>query len=60
MRQLLGGDAVLASDNPAPPAFAERARALGLQVGATQLSDHGSGGRRAGRCEPSGGPEGGR
>jgi len=35
-RQLLGGDAVLASDNPAPAAFAERARALGLQVGATQ------------------------
>ena len=35
-RQLLGGDAVLASDNPAPASFAERARALGLQVGATQ------------------------
>lgn len=35
-RQLLGGDAVLASDNPAPAAFAERAQALGLQVGATQ------------------------
>jgi putative ABC transport system permease protein len=30
-RQLLGGDAVLASDNPTPPAFIERARALGLQ-----------------------------
>ncbi len=28
--QLLGGDAVLASDQPAPAAFAERARALGL------------------------------
>lgn len=35
-RQLLGGDAVLASDNPAPPVFSEKARALGLQVGATQ------------------------
>lgn len=35
-RQLLGGDAVLASDNPAPAVFAEKARALGLQVGATQ------------------------
>ena len=35
-RQLLGGDAVLASDNPAPPVFAEKARALGLQAGATQ------------------------
>lgn len=30
--QLLGGDAVVASDNPPPPAFAERARALGLQA----------------------------
>ena len=30
--QLLGGDAVVASDNPTPPAFAERARALGLQT----------------------------
>lgn len=30
-RQLLGGDAVLASDNPTPPVFIERARALGLQ-----------------------------
>ena len=34
-RQLLGGDAVLASDNPTPPALAERARALGLQTAAT-------------------------
>jgi putative ABC transport system permease protein len=30
-RQLLGGDAVVASDNPTPPSFAEQARALGLQ-----------------------------
>jgi putative ABC transport system permease protein len=29
--QLLGGDAVVASDQPAPADFAERARALGLQ-----------------------------
>ncbi len=28
--QLLGGDAVVASDNPTPPAFADKARALGL------------------------------
>ena len=28
---LLGGDLVVASDQPAPPAFADRARALGLQ-----------------------------
>ena len=34
-RQLLGGDAVLASDNPTPPAFVERARALGLQGAST-------------------------
>ena len=34
-RQLLGGDAVLASDNPTPPAFVERARALGLQAAGT-------------------------
>ncbi|NUZ06879.1 ABC transporter permease [Piscinibacter koreensis] len=34
-RQLLGGDAIVASDQPAPPAFAERARALGLAVATT-------------------------
>ena len=31
-RQLLGGDAVLVTDNPPPPAFKERAAALGLQA----------------------------
>ena len=30
-RQLLGGDAVVSSDNPTPPSFADKARALGLQ-----------------------------
>lgn len=30
-RQLLGGDAIVSSDNPTPPAFVDRARALGLQ-----------------------------
>ncbi|MDD2544957.1 MAG: ABC transporter permease [Burkholderiaceae bacterium] len=30
-RQLLGGDVVVASDNPAPQAFLDRAEALGLQ-----------------------------
>ncbi len=30
-RQLLGGDSVLASDNPTPDIFIERAKALGLQ-----------------------------
>src|SRR3954469_6314223 len=34
-RQLLGGDAVLASHNPTPAAFVERARALGLQGSGT-------------------------
>ncbi|MBX3655879.1 MAG: ABC transporter permease [Ramlibacter sp.] len=34
-RQLLGGDAVVASDNPTPPPFVERARALGLQTATT-------------------------
>ena len=34
-RQLLGGDAVLVSDNPTPAAFIERARALGLQTTGT-------------------------
>ncbi|RYE41850.1 MAG: FtsX-like permease family protein [Hyphomicrobiales bacterium] len=29
--QLLGGDAVVVSDNPTPPAFIDRARALGLK-----------------------------
>ncbi len=31
-RQLLGGDAVVSSDNPTPSAFIEKARALGLTV----------------------------
>jgi putative ABC transport system permease protein len=30
-RQLLGGDAVVSSDNPTPQAFVDKARALGLQ-----------------------------
>ena len=34
-RQLLGGDAVVSSDNALAPVFAERARALGLQVADT-------------------------
>ncbi|HEY0857564.1 MAG TPA: FtsX-like permease family protein [Albitalea sp.] len=31
-RQLLGGDAIVASDQPAPPAFAAKARELGLAI----------------------------
>jgi putative ABC transport system permease protein len=31
-RQLLGGDAVISSDNPTPQAFIDKARALGLQA----------------------------
>jgi putative ABC transport system permease protein len=31
-RQLIGGDAVVRSDHPAPPAFEAQARALGLEV----------------------------
>jgi putative ABC transport system permease protein len=31
-RQLLGGDAIVSSDQPAPPAFAAKARELGLAV----------------------------
>ena len=34
-RQLIGGDAVVVSDNPLPPQFAAQARALGLQVAHT-------------------------
>jgi putative ABC transport system permease protein len=34
-RQLLGGDAVVASDNPTPQAFVDKARALGLQTTTT-------------------------
>lgn len=33
-RQLLGGDAIIASDNPAPPAFAAKAREMGLVASA--------------------------
>ncbi|TFZ03969.1 ABC transporter permease [Ramlibacter humi] len=36
-RQLLGGDAVVASDNPTLPAFTDRAKALGLQSVTTIL-----------------------
>ncbi|MBC7436244.1 MAG: FtsX-like permease family protein [Bdellovibrionales bacterium] len=34
-RQLLGGDAVISSDNPTPRAFIEQARAMGLQSATT-------------------------
>src|SRR5580765_7658456 len=34
-RQLLGGDAIVASDLPAPPSFAAKARALGLATATT-------------------------
>ncbi|MEP6873689.1 MAG: FtsX-like permease family protein [Burkholderiales bacterium] len=34
-RQLLGGDAIVSSDQPAPAAFAEQARALGLSTATT-------------------------
>jgi putative ABC transport system permease protein len=34
-RQLLGGDAVLATDNPTPPEFVARARSLGLESAGT-------------------------
>jgi putative ABC transport system permease protein len=34
-RQLLGGDAIVSSDQPAPPAFAARARELGLRTATT-------------------------
>ena len=41
-RQLLGGDAIVASDQPAPPAFAQKARELGLAVGDDrELPEHG-------------------
>jgi len=34
-RQLLGGDAIVASDQPLPPAFADKARELGLKTANT-------------------------
>jgi putative ABC transport system permease protein len=34
-RQLLGGDAIVSSDQPAPAAFADKARALGLATATT-------------------------
>jgi len=34
-RQLLGGDAIIASDQPAPASFADKARELGLTVATT-------------------------
>jgi len=34
-RQMLGGDAIVSSDQPAPPSFADKARALGLVTATT-------------------------
>ncbi|MBC7956978.1 MAG: FtsX-like permease family protein [Cytophagales bacterium] len=34
-RQLLGGDAIVASDQPLPPVFTDKARALGLKTATT-------------------------
>ena len=34
-RQLLGGDAIVSSDNPTPASFSAKARALGLQAATT-------------------------
>jgi putative ABC transport system permease protein len=34
-RQMLGGDAIISSDQPAPPAFVDKARALGLTTATT-------------------------
>src|SRR5215213_4152778 len=34
-RQLIGGDAVISSDNPTPAAFLDKARALGLKTAGT-------------------------
>ncbi|MEO8155060.1 MAG: FtsX-like permease family protein [Rhizobacter sp.] len=34
-RQLLGGDAIVASDQPLPPAFVDKARSLGLKTAST-------------------------
>lgn len=34
-RQMLGGDAIVSSDQPAPPGFAEKARSLGLVTATT-------------------------
>ncbi len=36
-RQLLGGDTVVVSDNPTPRAFADKARALGLEMVSTAV-----------------------
>ncbi|HVZ45461.1 MAG TPA: FtsX-like permease family protein [Ramlibacter sp.] len=36
-RELLGGDAVIVSDNPTPQAFIDRAKALGLETISTQV-----------------------
>ena len=36
-RQLLGGDAVVSSDNPTPPAFVARAKSLGLEAVTTAI-----------------------
>ena len=34
-RQMLGGDAIVSSDQPAPPSFVAKARALGLSIATT-------------------------
>jgi hypothetical protein len=58
-RQLLGGDAVVSSDNPTPQAFVDQARALGLQTVTTWVSHHGPRARRPGRRQQAGGAQGG-
>ena len=46
-RQMLGGDAIVSSDQPAPAAFARKARALGLvDRDDRELPEHGPRARR--------------
>jgi putative ABC transport system permease protein len=52
-RQLLGGDAVVVSDQPTPAAFIERAKALGLQS-LTTLIFPSMGARPTPRAAPAG------
>jgi hypothetical protein len=58
-RQLLGGDAVVGSDQPAPADLVAKAQALGLRVASNAgLSEHGPRARRQGRRHAPGGGEG--
>jgi putative ABC transport system permease protein len=58
-RQLLGGDAVVGSDQPPPPSWRPRRPSSGCAAAPRQLPEHGARARRDGRRGAAGGGQGG-